>query len=65
MTSVRSVPLRVGVRLEEFDVDGETESWPFGGLAGGLIWLAISTRPDIANAVRSVVRYCSAPKAIQ
>ena len=26
--------------------------------------LAISTRPDISNAVRYVVRYCSAPKVI-
>ena len=28
------------------------------------MWLAISTRPDISNTVRSVARYCSAPKAI-
>ena len=28
------------------------------------MWLAISTRADISNAVRSVARYCSAPKAV-
>ena len=28
------------------------------------MWWAISTRPDISNAVRSVARYCSTPKAI-
>ena len=28
------------------------------------MWLAISTLPDISNSVRSVARYCSAPKAI-
>ena len=28
------------------------------------MWVAISTRPDISNAVRSVARYCSAPKVI-
>ena len=28
------------------------------------MWLAISTRLDISNAVRSDAKYCSAPKAI-
>ena len=63
-TSVQSVPLRVGVKLEEFDEDAETESWPFRELVGGLMWLAILTRPDISNAVRSVAKHCSTPKAI-
>ena len=44
--------------------DKETESWPFRELVGGLMWLAIWTRPDISNAVQSVARYCSAPKAV-
>ena len=64
VTSVQSVRLKVGVKLEEFDKNEETESWPFRELVGGLMWLAISTRPDISNAVRSVARYCSAPKAV-
>ena len=64
VTSVQSVPLKVGVKLEGFHEDEETESWPFRELVGGLMWLAISTRPDISNAVRSVARYCSAPKAV-
>ena len=28
------------------------------------MWLPISTRPDIANAVRAVARHCAAPRAI-
>ena len=64
VTSVQSVPPKVGVKLEDFPEDEETESWPFRELVGGLMWLAISRRPDISNAVRSVARYCSAPKAV-
>ena len=33
VTSVQSVPFKVGVKLEEFD-DEETESWPFRELVG-------------------------------
>ena len=62
VTSVQNVPLRVGLKLEKFDEDEETESWPFRELVGDLMWLAISTRPGISNAVRSVARYCSTPK---
>ena len=64
VTSTQSVPLRVGAKLEEFDEDERVEKWPFRGLVGSLMWLSISTRPDIANAVRAVARYCTAPRAI-
>ena len=65
LTSLQNAPLRVGLKLEEFDEDEETENWSFRELVGGLMWLAVSTRPDISNnAVRSVARYCSTPKAI-
>ena len=52
------------MKLEEFDEDEGTESCPFRELVGSLMWLAISTRPDMSNAVRSVVRGWSTPKAI-
>ena len=63
VTFIQNVPLLVELRLEGFDEGKETESWPFRELVGGLVWLVISTRPDISNAVRSVPRYCSTPKA--
>ena len=64
VTSTQSVPQRVGVKLDEFDEDEKVENWPFRELEGSLMWLSISTRPDIANAVRAVARHCRAPRAI-
>ena len=65
VTSTKSVPLRVGVQqLEEFDEDERVENWLFRGLVGSLMWLSMSTRPDISNAVQAVERYCTAPRAI-
>ena len=54
MTSEQSVPLRVGVKLEEFDEDEGVENWPFHELVGSLMWLSTSARPDISNAMRAV-----------
>ena len=64
MTSPQSVPLRVGVKLEEFDEDERVENRSFRDLVGSLMWLPISTRPEMSNAVRAVARYCTAPRAI-
>ena len=64
VTSTQSVPLRVGVKLEEFNENKTVENWPFRELVGSSMWLSISTRPDIVNAVRAVARYCTAPRAI-
>ena len=65
VTYVQNVPLSVGLKLDEFHVDERTANRPFRELVGGLMWVVISTRPDISNAVRSVTRYCSTPKAIR
>ena len=51
-------------RLWDFDVDDPNVLFPFRELIGVLLWIALLTRPDIANAVRAVARYCSAPKLI-
>lgn len=45
--------------MEDFDEDEETMDWPFRELLGSLMWLAISTHPNIPNAVRFVARYSS------
>ena len=58
----KSAPLSVGARLAEFDENEAQVDWPFRDLVGLLIWLSTQTRPDISNAVRTVARYCAAPK---
>ena len=50
--------------LWDFDVDEPDVLFPFRELIGALLWIALLTRPDIANVVRAVARYCSAPKLI-
>ena len=40
------------------------ENWSFHELVGNLVLLSISTRLDISNAVRAVVRYCTTPRTI-
>ena len=39
VTSTQSVPLRVGVKLEEFIEDEKVENWPLRELVGSLMWL--------------------------
>ena len=61
---VSSVSLAAGIaaRLGEFDADDEHVLMPFRELIGALMWLAMTTRPDIANAVRAIARYCAHPR---
>ena len=58
------IPIPTTWRLWDFDVDEPNVLFPFRQLIGALLWIALLTRPDIANAVRAVARYCSAPKLI-
>ncbi|CAB1120479.1 unnamed protein product [Ectocarpus sp. CCAP 1310/34] len=60
----RSVPLPVSVKLTDFDENEASADVPFRELVGSLMWLATQTRPDIANAVRAVARYCASPKMV-
>lgn len=58
------IPLPTTWRLWDFDVNEPSVEYPFRALIGSLLWVALLTRPDIANAVRAVARYCSEPKLI-
>ncbi|CAB1111969.1 unnamed protein product [Ectocarpus sp. CCAP 1310/34] len=60
----RSVPMSSGVKLSDFDADEVATDFPFRELVGSLMWLATQTRPDIANAVRAVARYCASPTLV-
>ena len=58
------IPIPATWRLWDFDVDEPNVLFPFRELIGVLLWIALLARPDIANAVRAVATYCSAPKLI-
>ena len=60
----KGIPIPITWRLWNFDVDEPNALFPFRELIGARLWIAVLTRPDIANAVRAVARYCSAPKLI-
>ena len=45
VTSTQSVPLRVGVKLEEFNEDEKVENWPFRELVGSTIYIVKSAQP--------------------
>ena len=51
------IPIPTTWRLSDFDVDEPNVLFPFRELIGALLWIALLTRQDIANAVRAVVRY--------
>ena len=58
------IPIPTTWKLWDFDVDEPKVLFPFRELIGMPLWIALLTRPDIANSVRAVARYCSAPKLI-
>ena len=60
----KSAPLPVGTKLAKFDKNEAPGHWPFRELLGSLMWLSTQTRPDIFNAVKTVARYCSAPRSV-
>ena len=65
VADVKSIPMPIGIHLEEFSRDEPVETWPFRELIGSVMWLATQTRLDISNAVRAVARYCAGPREIR
>ena len=55
-----SSPMEPGIKLTEKD-SAETVDFPFQELVGCLMYLAVSTRPDIAYATNCLARYVTCP----
>ena len=49
----KGIPIPTTWRIWDLDVDEPIVLFPFRELIGALLWIALLTRPDIANAVRT------------
>ena len=59
-----SIPIATTWKLWDFDAEEPNVLFPFRELIGPLLWIALLTRADIANAVRAVAKYCRAPQMV-
>jgi hypothetical protein len=58
----KSVPLSPGTILtKESGSPLDTEAYPYSSLIGSLLYISITTRPDISHAVGALSRYMTAP----
>jgi hypothetical protein len=58
----RAVPLSVATKLTlDEDHPLDTTKYPYSELVGGLLYLAVCTRPDIAQATGCLARYMAQP----
>lgn len=61
----RTIPISASLRLSKDEgVPLDTAVYPYAGLVGSLMYLAIGTRPDIAYAVSLLARFMSAPTVV-
>lgn len=56
-----ATPSEVNAKQEEL-TNSKTESFPYRELVGALMYLAVATRPDIANTVSRLAQFNSEPK---
>lgn len=54
-------PLSTGVKLHKAGEALDTSQYPYAALVGSLMYLAVCTRPDIAQSVGALARYMAAP----
>ena len=59
--STSDVPASPSVELMPRAAGESATTEPYHETVGSLMWLANTTRPDIADAIRSVARYCRDP----
>jgi hypothetical protein len=61
----RSVPLSLSVKLCKEEGDPlDLQKYPYSQLVGSLMYLAVTTRPDISYAVGALARYMSCPSTV-
>jgi len=60
----KCIPIPTTWRIWDLDVDEPIVLFSVRELIGALLWVALLTRTDIANAMRAVARYCRAPQMV-
>ena len=61
VTTTSLIPASPGADLGPKRADEPGGDWPVREAVGSMMWVAIFTRPDIANALRKVARHAHAP----
>jgi len=57
-----ATPAEVGTRQTQTADSTNVEDWPYRELIGALLYLAVATRPDIANTVSRLAQFTTAPE---